>query len=93
MRHWREREFERKLSPGAARSGLRFWAFFAERPKLYRRATRAAMAALKLFGGKKRRFSRLPLAAGWTEHRDFPAPEGKTFMAAWAEAERAKEIK
>jgi len=22
----------------------------------------------------------LPLAGGWTAHRDFPAPPGKTFM-------------
>ena len=22
----------------------------------------------------------LPLAGGWTAHRDFPAPAGKTFM-------------
>ncbi|QIE56273.1 iron-sulfur cluster-binding protein [Pikeienuella piscinae] len=91
MRHWREREFERNLSPAATRYGLRFWAWFAARPGLYRAATRAGMAALKLMGGKRRRFRRLPLAGGWTEHRDFPAPEGKTFMAAWAEAQRIKE--
>src|SRR5215468_9796002 len=29
MRSWREREFERRLSPPAARSGLAFWSFFA----------------------------------------------------------------
>ena len=39
MRHWREREFERGLSPAPARAGLRFWAFFARRPTLYRLAT------------------------------------------------------
>ena len=22
-------------------------------------------------------------AGGWTRHRDFPAPQGKTFMAQW----------
>ena len=25
----------------------------------------------------------LPLARGWTAHRDLPAPAGKTFMAEW----------
>ena len=32
MRHWREREFERSLSPAPMRYGLGFWAFFASPP-------------------------------------------------------------
>lgn len=91
MRHWREREFEKRLVPGSVRYGLGFWSFFVKRPGLYRFATRIAMKLLQLAGGKKRRFRKLPLASGWTDHRDFPAPEGKTFMAAWAAAERARE--
>src|ERR1700758_1368418 len=35
MRSWREREFERHLSPATVRAGLGFWAFFARRPRLY----------------------------------------------------------
>ncbi len=42
MRHWREREFERHLTPATMRFGLAFWAFFARRPALYRLATRTA---------------------------------------------------
>jgi len=42
MRHWREREFERRLSPAPLRYGLGFWAFFAKRPALYRFATDVA---------------------------------------------------
>ena len=30
MRHWREREFERHLTPQSVRSGLAFWAWFAQ---------------------------------------------------------------
>jgi L-lactate dehydrogenase complex protein LldF len=80
MRHWREREFERGLNPATQRYGLKFWAFFARRPALYRFAASLAMPALSALGGKKGRFASLPLAGGWTKHREMPAPEGKTFM-------------
>jgi L-lactate dehydrogenase complex protein LldF len=80
MRHWREREFERGLNPAAQRYGLKLWAYFAKRPQLYRLATSVGISVLGLFGGRKRRFRRLPLAGGWTKYRDFPAPEQRTFM-------------
>ncbi len=89
MRHWREREFERHLSPASARFALRFWAAFARRPRLYRWATRVATRALARLGGKQGRLHSLPFAGGWTRHRDFPAPEGDTFMAQWRDRERA----
>jgi L-lactate dehydrogenase complex protein LldF len=83
MRSWREREFERHLSPAAVRSGLKFWAFFAKRPALYGMATALAARALALAGAASGRFRRLPLAHGWTEFRDFPAPQGSTFQSQW----------
>lgn len=88
MRHWREREFERHLTPAAVRNNLRLWAFLAHRPALYRLATRAASFGLALTGGKRGRFSRLPLAQGWTGGRDMPAPEGDTFSARYARQQR-----
>ncbi|MDP2356167.1 MAG: LutB/LldF family L-lactate oxidation iron-sulfur protein [Beijerinckiaceae bacterium] len=83
MRHWREREFERHLSPAPARAGLSLWAFFAKRPALYRFATSVAMRALAWLGRDKGRFASLPLAKGWTKTRDMPAPQGATFQAQW----------
>src|SRR4029078_2634514 len=50
MRHWREREFERHLSPATVRSGLAFWSFFAKRTWLYRPATALAVRPLALPG-------------------------------------------
>jgi L-lactate dehydrogenase complex protein LldF len=85
MRHWREREFENKLSPQAYRNGLGLWAWFAKRPALYRRASGIAMRVLGAIGRRKGRFRSLPLAKGWTDWRDMPAPEGKTFHQLWAE--------
>jgi L-lactate dehydrogenase complex protein LldF len=81
MRHWREREFERHLSPGAVRAGLAAWSFLAARPRLYRFVTGIPARLLGLLGRRRGRFARLPLAGGWTGHRDLPAPEGRSFMA------------
>jgi L-lactate dehydrogenase complex protein LldF len=89
MRHWREKEFERALSPATQRYGIRFWAFFAKRPALYRIATRFAMRALGNLGAERGRFKSLPLAQGWTKHRDMPAPEGSTFMDQYRARKRA----
>jgi L-lactate dehydrogenase complex protein LldF len=83
MRHWREREFERHLSPAAMRYGIGFWAFFARRPTLYRLTTDMAMRALHLLGRAKGRFAWLPFAGGWTRYRDLPAPQGATFQSRW----------
>ena len=87
MRHWREREFSRGLNPAVQRYGLGAWAFFARRPRLYRVLTSLAVPALALLGGRRGRFRHLPLARGWTKHRDFPAPERRTFMQQWRERE------
>jgi L-lactate dehydrogenase complex protein LldF len=88
MRSWREREFERHLSPAAQRGGLAAWGYLARRPRLYRWVT--GLAAFWLaFGGQWRgRFGWLPFASGWTRHRDFPAPEGRTFHAQWKRGRR-----
>ena len=66
MRHWREREFERHLTPPVMRTNLALWGYFARRPSMYRLATRAAAWTLGLLGRKHGRFHKLPFAAGWT---------------------------
>ncbi len=90
MRHWREREFERHLTPQAVRSNLKLWAWFARRPAAYRLGTRLAAKALGLLGRRRGRFASLPLAGGWTAGRDLPAPEGDTFFARYAREQRGK---
>ena len=88
MRHWREQEFSRHLSPPVARAALRLWAFFAKRPALYRFMTGIGARLLKMGGGRAGRLRSLPFAGGWTAHRDMPAPEGRTFQQLWAERGR-----
>ena len=88
MRHWREREFERHLTPATMRSNLGLWAYLAKHPALYRTATRAMARTLGTAGRKRGSFASLPFAAAWTEARDMPAPEGETFFAAYAKRKR-----
>ncbi len=80
MRAWREEAFRRGLLPATQRAGVRLWAFLAKRPRLYRLAFGLAVRALGMLGRRCGRFSRLPLADGWTSVRDLPAPQGRTFL-------------
>lgn len=90
MRHWRERDFLRKSLFSPARIALRAWAFFAKRPKLYRIAANTGGRMLSLLAGRRRRFSSLPFAGGWTRYRYLPAPAPRTFQSLWQAREKEK---
>ena len=85
MRHWREREFEKHLSPTPVRWGLGAWAFLASRPGLYQWTTGIGGRFLRLMARGRGRLRSVPMAGGWTAWRDMPAPEGKTFQQLWAQ--------
>jgi L-lactate dehydrogenase complex protein LldF len=85
LRHWREVEFSEGGRSWAYRAGLRLWAYFARRPRLYHMAARVGMALLGVLGKRKGAFRWLFLMQGWTRHRDFPVPQGRTFQQLWAE--------
>ncbi|MDP2699250.1 LutB/LldF family L-lactate oxidation iron-sulfur protein [Thalassospira sp.] len=90
MRHWREREFEKHLGASSVRYGLKGWAFMASRPRLYRAATGLAARLLRILGGGRGALRSLPFAGGWTQIRDLPVPEGKTFKQLWEEQQKNK---
>ncbi len=70
-------------SPAAERYGIAVWAWFAKRPWLYRPASRLAARLLAWTGRRDGVIRKLPLLSGWTDGRDFPAPQGGTFQAQW----------
>ena len=87
MRHWRERDFAKGNPPLTQRLALKAWAFLARRPRLYQALTGLAMPVMAKVGERKGRFRSLPLAGGWTRHRDLAAPQGKTFQQLWREGQ------
>lgn len=91
LRHWREAEFSEGGQSWGYRTGLRVWAYLAKKPRVYHGVTRLGMALLGRLGKRRGAFRRLPLARGWTRHRDLPAPQGRTFQQLWAERQAGVE--
>ena len=79
LRKLREKQFKKGLRPVFEYVAFGVWAFVAKRPKLYRIATQIAARLMRAMGNEKGLIATLPLATGWTEHRDMPVPAGKTF--------------
>ena len=79
LRKLREKQYAGDMRPAMEVAGFAVWAWLAQRPALYHLATSMGVRVLKLMGGSRKLISWLPLAGGWTAHRDMPAPPGKTF--------------
>jgi L-lactate dehydrogenase complex protein LldF len=91
MRRHRETNFEAGGGGALYRLGLKTWAAIARRPRLYHLAARFGVTMLGALGARRGAFRWLPLAGGWTRHRDLPAPQGRTFQQLWAERQRGVE--
>ena len=83
LRRHRVRSYDAGKQSLLAQIGLGAWVFVASRPKLYHSIAGFKVRAWKILAGKRARFSWLPFLGGWTDSRDFPAPQGKTFMDLW----------
>ena len=85
MRRWRDAEFEAGDTSLPYRLGLKAWAAVAKRPRLYHALMRMIMPVVGALGRRRGSFRWLPLARGWTKHRDLAAPQGRTFQALWTD--------
>jgi len=85
LRKLREREVERRLRPLAERLALKLWAWVAARPALYAAGTKLAVRYLRWLARGRTTIPVLAAVPAWTEGRDFPAPEGRTFRELYAE--------
>ena len=84
MRKLRERQFERGLRPWLERLGLALWGWGARHPAAYAVLSRLGVRILTWMGGTAGRIRRLPFGRGWTNGRDMPAPQGRTFRDLYA---------
>jgi len=79
LRKLRERQFARGLKPWPETLALKAWGWLAARPELYALATRFKARLLKAMADERGMIRSLPFGGGWTDRRDFPAPQGRTF--------------
>jgi len=79
LRKLREKQWDRGLRPWYEKVGVTLWAYAAMRPSLYAFGSKVAVRVLRWMGGDAKRIRSLPVGAGWTVSRDFPAPSGRTF--------------
>jgi L-lactate dehydrogenase complex protein LldF len=89
QRKLRERAFEEGLRPWYERTGLAVWSWIAQRPALYDFASRIGARVLKWMGGAQGMIHSLPIGRGWTDERDMPAPQGRTFRELYAARRRS----
>ncbi|HVS26706.1 MAG TPA: LutB/LldF family L-lactate oxidation iron-sulfur protein [Burkholderiales bacterium] len=90
MRKLREKQVERGLRPWPERLALKVWAWVAQRPGIYTAMTGIAARVLKWMSGEEKVLHYLPAGSGWTNGRDFPAPEGKTFRELYQAGKRGE---
>jgi L-lactate dehydrogenase complex protein LldF len=80
LREHRNQIHSQHINSTQSRWSLALWAFVARHPKLYRLLTGLGVGLLARIAGKQGRFKKLWFASAWTRQRDFPAPQGQTFM-------------
>lgn len=88
LRQLRADAFEQKLTPRSWRWGLSAYMRVLTYPRLYQFGSRLLMPIMAALARSTGRFRSLLIPNGWTEVRDFPAPQGQTFMTRWKRQQR-----
>ena len=83
LRELRADENRHGITPARWRWGLKLHGWLLRFPRVYHLLSGLAIRVMHHLGRRRGVFSSLLLANGWTQVRDFPAPEGNTFMSQW----------
>jgi L-lactate dehydrogenase complex protein LldF len=84
LRQHRFESYQQHQSSWMMRLILVLWASLARHPKYYRWLTNILSRLMHSVARRRGRLQRLPFVSAWTRSRDFPAPQGETFITAWA---------
>ncbi|MBD3671786.1 MAG: lactate utilization protein [Gammaproteobacteria bacterium] len=82
LRQLRNDQFEERITPLRQRCATRLWSWLNTHPRLYRALAGPAMALLSRMG-RNGILPRLPGLGAWQRGREFPAPEGGSFVREW----------
>ncbi|MCK9984974.1 MAG: L-lactate dehydrogenase complex protein LldF [Azoarcus sp.] len=82
LRELRHMQHQQDITPVMQRRALKVWRYVATRPKLYHALEQVGARFLSAIA-RNGSIRRLPLASGWTDVRDLPAPAGRTFLELW----------
>ena len=88
QRKLREMEFKDNLRPWTESAALKIWSWLALRPALYGALSGFGVRLLRGMAGADGMIRKLPLAGGWTEGRDMPAPAGRTFRSLYRQRQK-----
>ena len=88
QRKLREMEFKRDLRPWTESAALKMWSWLALRPTLYGALSGFGVRLLRGMAGADGMIRKLPLAGGWTDGRDMPAPAGRTFRSLYRQRQK-----
>lgn len=84
LRDLRHAEVQEKLSPRRWRLGMKMHSWLARSPRLYQALTGLAIRVLNRLGRGRGLLPHLPGTGGWTDQREFPAPQRDTFLRQYA---------
>jgi L-lactate dehydrogenase complex protein LldF len=88
MRYWRTISFAQGLPSSTFNTGVKLWAWGAQRPSLYRLGSGIASRVMRMMAGSRARLSSFPVLKGWFAFRDLPKPASQSFQSQWRKGKR-----
>ena len=88
QRKLREMEFKGNMRPWTENAALKLWSWVALHPALYGALSGFGVRLLRGMAGANGMIRKLPLAGGWTDGRDMPAPAGRTFRSLYRQRQK-----